>query len=67
QHKQKLLKLPFFGIKKINNILEAIESSKQKPFDRLNCLVKTKARGLKWLKVHHQGLMLVHQVNCLGI
>ncbi|MDV3170324.1 MAG: NAD-dependent DNA ligase LigA, partial [Candidatus Phytoplasma australasiaticum] len=28
QHKQKLLKLPFFGIKKINNILEAIESSK---------------------------------------
>ncbi|MDV3157333.1 MAG: NAD-dependent DNA ligase LigA [Candidatus Phytoplasma australasiaticum] len=35
QHKQKLLKLPFFGIKKINNILEAIESSKQKPFDRI--------------------------------
>ncbi|MDO8059033.1 NAD-dependent DNA ligase LigA ['Crotalaria aegyptiaca' phytoplasma] len=35
EKKQQLLKLPFFGIKKINNILEAIEKSKQKPFDRV--------------------------------
>ncbi|MDV3166273.1 MAG: NAD-dependent DNA ligase LigA ['Waltheria sp.' little leaf phytoplasma] len=35
EKKPQLLKLPFFGIKKINNILEAIEKSKQKPFDRV--------------------------------
>ncbi|MDV3148821.1 MAG: NAD-dependent DNA ligase LigA [Pigeon pea little leaf phytoplasma] len=51
EKKQQLLQLPFFGIKKINNILEAIENSKQKSFDRLLFGLGIKHVGSKIAKI----------------